>query len=138
MPQHRIAIAIRHALPALLLAWLLAGGLASAHNNPNFREELLLTLEVTAEPLAAGSPAHSEPFELDLPARTIELIWRIDGPAAEGITFSVMQDAEVVAERLGDGSVSRLLRGNGLVIAQVSGANGPFTLEIHANVIDRS
>jgi hypothetical protein len=138
MPQPRTAMAIRHALPALLLAWLLAGNLASAHNNPNFREELLLTLDVSAEPLAAGSPAHSEPFELDLPARTVELIWRIDGPAAQDITFSVLQDAEVVAEGLGDGSVSRLLRGNGLVIAQVSGADGPFTVEIHANVIDRS
>jgi hypothetical protein len=138
MPQHRIAMAFRRALPALLLAWLLSASLAFAHNNPKFREELVLTVEVAAEPLAPGSPAHSEPFELALPPRTIELIWRVNGTAADGITFSVIQDAERVAEGLADGSVSRLLRGNGLVIAEVSGAEGPFTVEIHANVIDRS
>lgn len=108
---------------------------ASAHNNPGFREVWLLSIEVLAAP---DQNAYSEPFTFDLPKKTIELIWRIDGADAHAITFSVAKDGEVVAHGLTNGANSRVMRGEGYVIVDVAGAKGAFTLEVFANVIDRS
>ena len=113
--------------------------LAEAHNNPGFKEVLLVTVEVSAEPIA-GAPhsAHSEPFDLDLPKKTIELIWRIAGAGGAGVTFAVAQGDARHAEGLSDGANSRILRGGDVRIVDVVDASAPFTIEVYANVIDRS
>ncbi|MEZ5933824.1 MAG: hypothetical protein R3F54_18115 [Alphaproteobacteria bacterium] len=123
-----------------LIAMLMAGtDIGSAHNNPNFKEVLLTTIEVAAAPLEEGGFAvHSEAFSLDLPKKTIELIWRIKDGAGEGVTFSIAQGDKLHAEALSDGGNSRILRGGEIRIVDVEGAAGPFSIEVYANVIDRS
>lgn len=127
-------------LKAWLIVLVCATGLSAsqvgAHNNPSFKEVHLLTLEVAGTPLAGD--AHSERFALELPKKTIELIWRVAGEGAENIRFSVARDGEVVAEGLTSGETSNILKGEGFEIVAVEGAAGAFEVEIFANVIDRS
>lgn len=127
-----------------LKAWLIvlacAGGLFApqvvAHNNPSFKEVHLVTLKVAKAPLEGD--AHSEPFALELPKGTVELIWRIAGEDAGAIRFSVASGGEVVAEDLASGGTSNILKGEGYRIVAVEGAAGAFELQVFANVIDRS
>ena len=121
------------------LFWVWQNDAANAHNNPGFKEVLLITVDVSDRPLAdMALPTHSEAFSLDLPKKTIELIWRIEDAAGEGVIFAVAQDDKLHAEGLTDGANSRILRGDDIRIVNVEGAGGPFRLEIFANVIDRS
>lgn len=125
------------------LLWALPADRASAHNNPGFKEVLLLTIDVSDQPLAdAAMAAHSEPFSLDLPKKTIELIWRIveeDAAAVgDGLVFAVAQGDKLHAEGLTDGANSRILRGGDVRIVNVEGVSAPFRIDIFANVIDRS
>jgi hypothetical protein len=108
---------------------------ANARDNPGFREVWLLSIEVLAAP---DRNAYSEPFAFELPNKTIELIWRIDGAGAAGITFSVAKDGVVVAPGLTNGASSRVMRGGGYGIVGVGGAGGAFSLQVFASVIDRS
>ena len=113
--------------------------LIEAHNNPGFKEVLLLTIEVSAEPIAEQPhSAHSEPFSLELPKKTIELIWRIPDGSGTDITFAVAQGDSLHADGLIDGANSRVLRGGDVRIVDVKGASGPFSIDVFANVIDRS
>ncbi|MEM7043265.1 MAG: hypothetical protein AAF543_10695 [Pseudomonadota bacterium] len=130
---------------ALLATPLIAAGLLSgivsseAHNNPNFREVLLVTVDVRAEAIVEGAiAAHSEPFTLDLPKKTIELVWRVAEGNADGVTFGVAQGDALHAEGLVDGANSRILKGGNIRIVNVTGSSGAFSIEIYANVIDRS
>lgn len=116
-----------------------APSIVSAHNNPGFKEVLLMTIEVKAEPIDdAPFAVHSEAFTIDLPKKTIELIWRIADGAGDGVTFSVAQGDSLNAEGLTDGANSRILRGSEVRIVDVQGASGPISIEVYANVIDRS
>lgn len=109
---------------------------AAAHNNPRFKEVHLLTLQVAKAPLEGH--VHSEPFALELPKKAVELIWRVAGEDATDIRFSVARHGEVVAENLASGDTSNILKGGGYRIVGVQGADGPFELQVFANVIDRS
>jgi hypothetical protein len=121
------------------LSLALEGDVARAHNNPGFKEVLLITVDVSDQPLAdMALPSHSEAFSLDLPKKTIELIWRIEDAAGEGVVFAVAQEDKLHAEGLTDGANSRILRGGDIRIVNVEGASKPFRLEVFANVIDRS
>ncbi len=112
---------------------------ANAHNNPKFKEVLLMTVDVGHQPLAdAALEPHSIVFSLDLPKKTIELIWRIVSEDGDGITFAVAQGDKMHAESLTNGASSRILRGDDIRIVNVEGANAPFRVEVFANVIDRS
>lgn len=112
---------------------------ADAHNNPGFKEVLLLRIEVAAEPLSEGAfDVHSEAFSLDLPKKTIELIWRVVEGGGEGVTFGVAQGDSMHADGLTDGANSRILRGDDIRIIGVEGASGALAIEVYANVIDRS
>lgn len=113
--------------------------LAKAHNNPGFKEVLLITIDVNDQPLSEDALQHySEAFSLDLPKKTIELIWKIADDTGEGITFAVAQGDKLHAEGLTSGTNSRILRGGDIRVVNVEGASAPFRLEIFANVIDRS
>jgi hypothetical protein len=109
---------------------------AAAHNNPSFKEVRLLVLEVAKAPVE--DDAYSEPFTLDLPKKTVELIWRVPGTDVGDIRFSVARDGEMVAEDLASGDTSNIMKGGGYRIVAVKGARGPFELQVFANVIDRS
>ena len=82
--------------------------------------------------------AHSEPFALALPTKTIELIWRVAGAKAGGNRFTVAKDGKAMADDLASGDTSNILKGEGYRIVAVEGADGPFELQVFANVIDRS
>ncbi len=98
-----------------------------------------MTIDVNDQPLpGVASKHHSEAFRLDLPKKTIELIWRIAGDHGEGVVFAVAQGDKLHAEGLTSGGSSRILRGDDIRIVNVEGASIPFRLEIFANVIDRS
>ncbi len=113
--------------------------IVTAHNNPGFKEVLLMTIDVMPEPIGDTAFAvHSEAFSVDLPKKTIELIWRLADGADDGVTFSVAQGDNLHAEGLTDGANSRVLRGDDVRIVDVRGASGPFSIEVYANVIDRS
>lgn len=121
------------------LPLMLEADFARAHNNPGFKEVLLITIDVNDQPLAEGAaPSHSEAFSLDLPKKTIELIWRIAEDEGEGVVFAVAQGEKLHAEGLMNGANSRILRGGDIRVVNVEGASAPFRLEIFANVIDRS
>lgn len=126
-------------LLALCISWVGGVDLAKAHNNPGFKEVLLTTIEVSDQSLDGYAvKTFSEPFALDLPKKTIELIWRIKDDAGDEVTFTVAQGDTVHAEGLADGSNSRILRDDDVRIVDVVGAAATFTIEIYANVIDRS
>jgi hypothetical protein len=132
-----MAIMCRRTLLTALAAAAGASALpAAAHNNPSFKEVHPLTLEVAKAPLEGD--AHSEPFALELPKKTIELIWRVAGAKADGIRFAVAKDGKVVADGLASGDTSNILKGEGYRIVAVQGADRPFELQVFANVIDRS
>ncbi len=123
----------------LCLSFALHADRAKAHNNPGFKEVLLITIDVHDQPLSENAAkAFSEAFSLDLPKKTIELIWRIADEDGAGITFAVSQGDKLHAEGLVSGANSRILRGGDIRIVNVEGARAPFRLEIFANVIDRS
>jgi hypothetical protein len=112
---------------------------AKAHNNPGFKEVLLITIDVNHEPLSDDDGrSYSLPFSLDLPKKTIELIWRIAGDDSEGVAFAVAQGDKLHAEGLTSDATSRILRGGDIRIVDVEGAQAAFQLQIFANVIDRS
>ena len=119
--------------------WILQADRAKAHNNPGFREVLLITVDVNDQPLSENIfQTYSEAFSLDLPKKTIELIWKITDDGGEKVVFAVAQGEKLHAEGLISGANSRVLRGGDIRIVNVEGASAPFRLEIYANVIDRS
>lgn len=125
-------ISLRHCVTAGLL---LLAALAQAHNNPTFREDLLLSIVVNAAPNDVG--AHSEPFSLAWEKKTVQLIWRVkDGPSE--VRFSIAQNGAEAATDLSHEALSPRLKGDGFTVVNVSGAEVPFTLEIYAKVLDRS
>lgn len=118
-----------------LLGSLAAGAalprLARAHNNPTFKEELILTIEVQPKPLGDDG-RHSQTFALDLPKGTIELIWRLAEGKAEA--FSIARGGEVVLAGITPGKNTSLVRGADLAVVQVKGAEGPLKLAVYANI----
>jgi len=123
---------------ALFTILMVATDKARSHNNPAFKEVLVLTIEIKAEPIREQPfKAYSEPFDLDLPKKTIELVWRVTDGRAPKVTFAVAQGDKLHAEGLTDGAKSRILKGGDIRIIDLQGVTEPFSIEIYANVIDR-
>ncbi len=122
-------------VPVLIVAAMLWAPVW-AHNNPTFREDLLLTVQVSAQ--ADGSGAYSQPFSVVWPDNTVQLIWRVRNVESEPVRFSVRQDAAQVLSDLGHQSLSARIKGDGIVITNVVGAAGEFQLDIVAKVLDRN
>lgn len=122
----------------LLIAFLPLALIAetSAHNNPTFREDLLLTIDVDNEPTADG--LYSESFSLEWPKKTVQLIWRVSGADAEKIRFSVSQDSKEIFANIAHDDRTGRLKGDGIAVTGVSESSGPFTISVHARVLDRS
>ena len=107
-----------------------------AHNNPTFREDVLLTVEV--DNTAGADNSHSKPFALQWPKKTVQLVWEIEGDNADAIRFSVLQQGEEVLTDVASGDRTTRLKGDGIVITNVTGATAPFTMKVLARVLDRS
>lgn len=119
---------------SLVLALAVTAGLAQAHNNPAFAEVLLKKVEIAAG--NAGGNA-SEPFTLDLPERSAELVWKVVGDDGGQVRFSLSVDGELVGSDLQSGSRSRLFRGKTFTVVDVK-SDGPVTIEVYASVIQKA
>lgn len=108
---------------------------ASAHNNPSFRKELLLT--VTVPPTPNGDGVHLQVGPLEVPKKAIELLFSVLSEQKAKIRFDVIGADRVLGEKVQDGGKARLVIPATFTIQNVSGATAPFELEIYANVIDR-
>lgn len=117
----------------LILSLLIIPGIASSHNNPKFINKLLSTVEV--KPTSGKS---SEEFKVDAPKETVRIVWNVESDNKENITFSIKQGEETIAKDLRDGSESLLdlISGKNLIVADVSGTDSEFKLNISARVIE--
>jgi hypothetical protein len=122
-----------------ILVFLIVFGLiapAIAHNNPTFREDLLMTIDISAEPIEGN--VYSQPFSLTWPKKTVQLIWRVIAEKPQAVTFAVAQNGTVELENLQHDDASKRMQGDGLTIVNVTGAQTAFKLEVYAKVLDRS
>ena len=122
------------ALRLCLLLVFAAATPAGAENTAKFKEVLLHT--VTVDKDASGTPA-SQPFVLELPERSAQLVWRVAGHASDQVRFSLRVNGEVAAADLQNGAKSKLFRKKQFSIVAVKGAL-PVVIEVYASVIDRS
>lgn len=116
---------------------LLSSGLvtARAHNNPTFVEVLLLSVPIHA---TASDRGESEPFTLDLPKGSTELIWKVVGSDADKVRFSLSVDGEVVAPEMQSGARSKLFRDKTFRVVDVVGGGSDLAVEVYSSVLDRS
>ncbi len=121
--------------PVAIILMMLAS-LSFAHNNPTFREDVLLTLEVANN--VGDDGTHSKSFALEWPKKTVQLVWEIEGDSADAIRFSVVQQGKEVLTDVASGDRTTRLKGDGLVITKVTGASAPFEMKVLARVLDRS
>jgi hypothetical protein len=131
----------RHPLfAAALLALGIAAAPGLAHNNPKFKEVFLRSVPLAAQPVDAATGSFTAPFEVVLPDRSAELVWHVKSAHPDRVTFSVAVDGKVVAEGVGDGQTSPLTHRGTLkvTIVQVAGVEPDTSLDLYANVIDRS
>ena len=107
--------------------------IADAHNNPSFVEVFVRSVQI--EPRGSGQN-ESEPFVLELPERSAQLIWKVAGEAPDQVRFSLSVDGQVVAANLQSGAKSKLFRGKTFTVVDVQGTL-PVTIEVYASVIGR-
>jgi hypothetical protein len=120
---------------ALLVSAASATGPALAHNNPSFDKAVIA--EVRVEPSAGADGAHSAPFSLELPPKTIQLHYEIVSDKPDSIRFAVASGADQVAAELRHEGRSPPIKAGPLKIVGVSGATEPFTVRIIAEYIVR-
>lgn len=109
-----------------------AFGPAVAHNNPQFTETLIETVQVMPSPISVGSDAYSETFSIPEAAdETVGLVWRVQGGDGD-VRFHVARDGEPKSIQLNDGKMTGLMAGDGYTVVSVTDADGPFMLEIYA------
>jgi hypothetical protein len=127
----------RRTAAALLVSAVAAPRAAFAHNNPSF--DTAVVAEVAVEPAAGQGSAHSAPFSLELPPRTIQLHYEVVSDERDSIRFAVAAGADQVAAELQHEGRSPPIKTGPLTIVSVSGATAPFTIRIIAEyVVKRS
>jgi hypothetical protein len=109
------------------------GQTAVAHNNPQMQETLIQT--VSFETPKTAEPATSEPFQLTLPPRTIELVWKVTGDKVESVRFTVEADGKTVATDVHHGQVTPLVKAGQFRLVDIRGASSPIKIEVFANVM---
>jgi hypothetical protein len=114
-------------------ALLLFGQSALAHNNPQIQETLIQTVAIEAT--AAAEPVSSEPFQLTIPPRTVELVWKVSGDKAEAVQFSVEADGKTVATDVHHGQVTPMVKAGQFRVIDIKGASSPLKIEVFANVM---
>ncbi len=115
------------------VAMLSMATMVDAHNNPEFREDLLQTIMV--DPMASPN---SEAFSIEWPEKTVQLIWRVVGvDESVSITLNLLQDGESVAEFASPEGATNRFEGEGFSLT-ASDADKAFSVELYAKVLDRS
>jgi hypothetical protein len=109
------------------------GQTAAAHNNPQMQETLIQT--VSFETPKTAEPVTSELFQLTLPPRTIELVWKVTGDKVESVRFTVVADGKTVANDVHHGQVTPLIKAGQFRLVDIRGASSPFKIEVFANVM---
>jgi mono/diheme cytochrome c family protein len=114
-----------------LLLWI-TPSLANSHNNPEFTNKLISSIEIT--PSTGGV---SPEFIIEPPKGAVRVVWSINSDKKDNIIFSVTQGDEIIAKDLHDGSetVPGLIAGKNLTISDVQGSESAFKLDILARVI---
>ena len=120
----------------LMISAAAAPGLVRAHNNPTFEMVGLIELEVAAT--ADGTGAFSPQFALAPPKGTVQLHYEVDAEEQRQVRFAISSGEKILSEGVTHEGKTKPLRGEGLRIVDVSGATGPFTLRIVAEVMVRS
>lgn len=116
-------------IAALMTSW------GHAHNNPTFKEQILMSVNVNVD--AASKKLTSLPFELKLPDETVQLRWRIqtrDG--ADKITFGVRQGKADLLSGISTDGLTNVVSGPEMIVTNVAGTDRPFTVEIVAKIIN--
>lgn len=119
-----------------MLSAALAPRLSAAHNNPSFEKVAIAEVEVLAEADEAG--AFSPRFNLELPKGTIQLHYEVEAEDQRQARFAIASDDKVVASDLAHDATSKPIRSGDLAVVDVTGATGPFTLRILAEVMVRA
>lgn len=120
---------------ALLVSAALVPGAGLSHNNPSFEKTVVAEVEV--EPTAAADGTHSAPFSLELPEKTIQLLYEIDSDEQDAIRFTLASNAEEVAAGLQHDGKSKPLKAGPLRVVDVTGATKPFKIRVVAEHIVR-
>jgi len=129
-------IGLRAALGAATAASLAFGPTAFAHNNPQFTETLLQTVSVEV-PATGAELASSEPFQLEFPPRTIEMIWKVEGEKADAVSFSVEADGKTVATDVHHGKVTPRIKAGQYRLVDIKGVSTPLKIGVFANVMEK-
>jgi len=127
-------ISLRTAFGAAIAASLAIGPAAFAHNNPEIQETLIQTVPVEV-PANGAEVASSEPFQVDLPPRTIEMVWKVEGEKADDVRFSVEADGKTVAADVHHGKVTPRIKTGKYRLVDIKGVSSPLKIEVFANVI---
>ncbi|QQP93067.1 hypothetical protein IGS68_28310 (plasmid) [Skermanella sp. TT6] len=126
--------AVRRSL--LCAAFLgLLGQTALAHNNPSMKETLVRTVPIA--PAADGGPVSSEPFQLKLPPRTVEILWKVVADRPDDVRFDVEADGKTVATDVHHGKATPLIRADTIRLMAVRGAGSSLEIEVFANVMEK-
>ncbi len=110
---------------------LIFPGLAMSHNNPEFTNKLISSVEINP------SEAANTEFKIDPEKEAVRIVWKINDDNKDNITFSINQGNEVIAKDIHDGSetVPDLVTGKNLSLTNIQGTESPFKLDILARVI---
>lgn len=126
----------RRQMLVLVLSAALAPGHLAAHNNPSFEKVALAEVAVSAEADETGT--FSPRFSLELPKGTIQLHYEVEAEDQRQARFAIASGDEVVAADLAHEAKSKPIRSGDLAVVDVTGATGPFTLRIVAEVMVRA
>lgn len=107
-------------------------GLLFAHNNPEFTNKPITSIEVNP-----SASSKNEIFTFTPPEETVRVVWSIKSENKDQITFSVQQGNEIIAKNIksGDETKPGIFKGEKLSIIDIKGTDSTFTLDILARVI---
>ena len=108
-----------------VVSTLLLPQLLAAHNNPEFKNELIKSMTVLAE--------KSDAFTLTLAKDAVRVVWRIKSNDKDHIVFSIKSGDEIIQTDISDGTetVPNLLENKELTIVDVTGTKeASFELDI--------
>jgi mono/diheme cytochrome c family protein len=115
----------------IALCLLFSPGLAISHNNPEFTNKLISSVEVNP-----SEGANTE-FKIEAAKEAIRIVWKINGSNKDKIIFSLKQGDEIIAKDIHDGTetVPEIVFDKNLTVTNIQGAESAFKLDILARVI---
>ncbi len=116
----------------ITISLLLIPSLLHAHNNPEFENKLIISVDVNE-----STQLSSEKFTITYPKETIRLVWDVKSEDKSKIRFSLKQGDEIIAKNLKDGMevMPSIFNDESIVITDVTGADSSFKIDVLARVI---